>query len=240
MAYKGMKVSAAVLSVALALLLSAAAGAQDNPKVVHFGCGMKDSNRVFQEIDKALSAVFTAMGYEFHMTHFPRIRVEAELESGRLDGICGKTRHYFENSDVALPLSPPVSMGHLVLFGRDDSKGLSEPDVRLLYVRGSSSVRAYLDQAKLTAEPITTIYQGLKMVAAKRVDYLIEFAGPGRNAINELGLEVQITSFASGYQLPVMMVVHKRYRHLIPEIEQRYSDYMMTHHGREILIGGSL
>jgi hypothetical protein len=186
-----------LLSVVL-LLGAAPSVAENNSTVIHFGCGMKQGNEVFQNIHKAMTAVLADMGYEFQMSHLPRNRVEAELDSGRIDGICGKTRYYYENSPVALPVLPPVSLGRLILFGRHDSPDINTSDVHLLYVRGSSSMRDYLDEAGLSAkaglsiQQITTIYQGLRMVAANRADYLVEFAGPGMSALKELGLEEQI------------------------------------------------
>jgi hypothetical protein len=34
-----------------------------------------------------------------------------------------------------------------------------------------------------------------------------------------------------------MIVLHKRYEHLLPEIEERYARYMEEQYGRTILVG---
>ncbi|WP_423893986.1 hypothetical protein [Candidatus Pelagadaptatus aseana] len=181
-----------------------------------FSCLVPDRYPLFTEFESFYREAFAALGYNFSMISLPRAREIAELLNGRVDGVCARvdvepfsSANNLQRLDIAVgnitqmvvspvPL-PEVPIGQL-------------PQGRLGYVRGAQVsltwLRAFPQMEQIV---LNSSESGLKMLAAGRLDYLLDNSVAVNIMFRHLGVDIPLYRKPYGQPVPVYPFLNKRH-----------------------------
>ncbi len=162
---------------------------------LHFVCSIPQDHREYIELSKGYRAIFDRLDIDFSMQHAPLLRSIALIESGQADGGCVHSMALYKENRTQNIMPVDVILIKVDLQLWSHTKGISvNPNTELHqlgskagYKRGAIVVEDYLNKQKhLTIQSVETDELGLKMLAAKRLDFYIGNEIQINEAINNI------------------------------------------------------
>ncbi|MEC8427204.1 MAG: hypothetical protein VXZ35_02175, partial [Pseudomonadota bacterium] len=144
-----------------------------------FSCSMPPKFPLYERLRLFYTNAFKELGYGFSMIPLPRAREVAELASGRVDGTCGRGLRpaFLDNRqlikvDVAIGRSSKQMI--TTVAGIQSIEDIPS-GTEVYYVRGTQSSNRFLvGNPDFHAKGVNTIENGIKMLAAGRIEYLVD------------------------------------------------------------------
>ena len=192
------------------------------PKWLHHSDGTPDG--FCAQLLEQLSARSPALRFQFPQPALPQKRMEAELQNGNFDLVCGLTRTP-QRSAHFLYLEPPVYAMDYVLFARADDRVAprSWDDVRALGEHGgillnydSSAIRRLNTLGGLRLDPTgRTVEQNLRKLQSGKGRFFFYIRHGGEAEIRRLKLEreIRVVEPALDHQDFFLLLG----RHVVPE-----------------------
>lgn len=147
-----------------------------------FACSFDESSPDLLAVKRIYSEAFAALGYDFSMIYPPAGRGIAMLDSGLVDGDCGRNGKFIEmtGSHNLLRVLEPIRNVNVSVWTNSPNIKIStltdinRKGVQVGYVRGLIGVRSILDSfgniKKLSLNDTVT---GLKMLSANRLNFFV-------------------------------------------------------------------
>lgn len=195
-----------------------------NAETIVFGCATKANGETQQRFELLATKAFQNMGYNLKVVHLSRLRERTELEQGRIDGSCAKSRYYVDNvSDNTVLVEAPLTRDSIDIFSANASKKINsisdfDPSDRIAIVQSTYVVRP--DIAPLTDRliEVNSIEQGLSMLADGELDYFIDFKFAVIEHLDQIPLKNPIYT-AGHLSDPVFYpALHKKHQALVPAL----------------------
>jgi ABC-type amino acid transport substrate-binding protein len=187
------------------------------PSTIVFGCAIPGRTEAFKEVEALYRKAFDELGYQFAMVSLPRARELAELNSGRLDGSCARgLKAPFNALRPMIKVATPIVKYSIQILsnkaGQSLSNGKVEAGSRVAYVRGGNITKEYIPHlGSIRPTPVTNAAIGIKMLAAKRVDYLIDTTTTLSTTLKSLRIDQPIytvRTFDENYLYPFLSHRH--------------------------------
>ncbi len=208
-------------------------------KEIIFGCSIAKSSEVFPVIEGFYRQLFHKLGFDFKMIALPRAREIAELNRGALDGSCGRENiEPFISSKNLQMIDVPiaeVTFDVLALSAQGKIKSLSQlpPDSTVAYVRGSEKLKKVLQTTShLKLIRVTTPDIGMKMLAAKRIDYFVGANATYTDVIERSDFNVPFYTVFSLAKMTMYPYVHVQHKGLVSDMELEMRRFLVENQRR--------
>ncbi len=211
-------------------------------KEIIFGCSIAKSSEVFPVIEGFYRQIFHKLGFDFTMIALPRAREVAELNRGALDGSCGRENiePFTSNKNmqmIDIPIAE-VTFDVLALSAQGQIKNLSQLPTgsSVAYVRGSEKLKRVLQAtSNLKLIRVTTPDIGMKMLAAKRIDYFVGANATYTEVIERSDFNVPFYTVFSLGEMIMYPYIHVRHARLVGDIELEMRRFLVENQRRYLL-----
>jgi|GEM_PF-6843339 len=152
------------------------ASSPDLPKLqvntILLSCALPQNHQLFARLEQFYRKTFHALGFGFTMASVPRAREIAELNSGRVDGTCGRTAiPPFSNHPHLKRVATPIGRYTPQLLTNNHQNRIQSlkdlaPGYKLAYIRGSEGIEVLQKKhPELQLIALTNTEIALKMLA---------------------------------------------------------------------------
>lgn len=227
--------------LALLLLLTLSAGAEQRPTVV-FSCWVPPELPLYQQLKQLYDRAFDALGYDFEMRPRPSQRSLMEASTGQTDGECARS----PDLQSEMPNTPLLRIDRLlgqtsfVAWSRDPDTSLQGPEAltgepyRIGYVRGNAGVTALIERLELPRTvALTNTKLGLKMLSAGRLDLFVHTAASTEQALARLDLPHPVHAAGEIVQVDGYGYLHPDHKHLLEPLSEEL-DRLLAASGLEL------
>lgn len=176
---------------------------------IHFNCILNDRSPLFHKMVSAYRKAFKQMGKEFYMTTELPGRALANLNSGMADGSCARTKKVLGAFDrqQLIVIDVPVMRVEFQAWGHDAAlevggvEGIIKQNLRVGYRYGLLNMEQFLQRVPQShLQKVIHVEQGVKMLAAKRLDIYIDSTERVNQAIQSIEFNTDL------YPLDVLLV----------------------------------
>ncbi|MFT5701144.1 MAG: polar amino acid transport system substrate-binding protein [Desulforhopalus sp.] len=186
---------------------------------------------LYKWVDLIYSEVFRRLDTKLRLVYYPLKRASKETNEGRVDGEPARIRTYNKLHRNLVRVEEPVFQMIVAAYKADLSipklngwESLNNTDYSVAYPRGmkicENNLQEVIKPERLSN--ITETYQGLQMLALKRIDLYIDdvnsvspFLKNGRNKIKGM---VHLAGIMQ--EVPLYMYVHKKHKSLAPKLAE--------------------
>ncbi len=154
---------------------------------IHFNCSLKPDSPLFQKAVSVYREAFRALGKSFFMTTTLPGREIANIKSGLVDGSCGRNLNLVEalgSKDMIAIDVPLANMEYRIWSLNQNTKienaeDILQQNLSVGYRYGVINLDSALKNfPSIEKHKIIHVEQGLKMLAAGRIDLFIEYKEP--------------------------------------------------------------
>ncbi len=197
-----------------------------------FSCAVPQKHPQFDELEQFYRQVFNLLGYGFTMASVPRAREVAELNSGRVDGTCGRTAlPPFSNHPHLIQIATPIGRHRPQVLTNHFQQQIQslkdlDPDKTLAYVRGSEGLSDQHFPAGLKRIPVTNADIAIKMLAAGRIDYFIDTPLTIEASLKRLSINRPLYHSSVMQQAEYFPFLHKRHSNLVGPMAEQMRDQL--------------
>jgi hypothetical protein len=214
------------LAFALTILITSATWAA--PQTIHFGCMAKLGSPLFLSVERIYKQAFEALGYHFHMSHAPSLRDAANAKSGRTDGSCARSLSFMKNrGENLVVVDVPLTKARFWAWSRSpDIKIFSFNDIvlhnyKIALRNGMVPIEVPLSKyPEIDPIRVTSSSQGLKLLAAGRIDLYIDERELILRPLNNMDIAAPIYHAGLLYEETVFPVLHQKHAGLADLLAQ--------------------
>jgi hypothetical protein len=163
-------------------------------KTITFACSLKENGAGFHVLDKLYRGAFNALGFNFAMKYIPAARIDYELISGSIDGVCLRMTSKTVKPDYNL-----VAVNHIITSAPLQLWSHNIQEIMDEYVPIDQSVLAYVRGVK-AAESFVEKHPNLKTLKANDADQLLKYIA-GRRADYALDFDLSLMSSMNNIKL---------------------------------------
>ncbi|BFM14375.1 hypothetical protein R50073_05580 [Maricurvus nonylphenolicus] len=176
---------------------------------IHFNCILNDRSPLFHKMVSAYRKAFKQVGKEFYMTTALPGRALANLNAGITDGSCARTEKVLNAFDQQrlIIIDVPVmrvefqAWGHRAQLEVNGVEDIIQQKLRVGYRYGLLNMEQYLrDVPPSHLHKVIHVEQGVKMLAAKRLDIYIDSTERVNQAVQSIQFNTEL------YPLKVLLV----------------------------------
>ena len=191
-------------------------------ETIVFSCAITENSNAFAAGVALYTPAFDELGYDFEMESMPGKRSISNVKNGIVDGECGRIQDLGTLDAITGMVRVDVEVLRLRNFLWTNSPALAAlsiadiyaSDYRIAYVRGylagANELRKRESSESLS---VNSIEQGMRMLAAKRVEYLVAPKAAALQAVQELNL-----------QEPIVIAAPLGYYSIYPYLNDRHAD----------------
>ncbi|BFM15336.1 hypothetical protein R50073_15190 [Maricurvus nonylphenolicus] len=145
-------------------------------------CPVGKSDKLYQVVETLYQPVFEKLALQLELLEAPTSRAVSLLVNGSIDGMCGINPLLLtgEQLEHLIRIDVPVAISRLEVWSHTPADVehidslLGRKDVRVGHMRSQTTVENYLKALGVkSAVALNNARQGLKMLAANRLDYVI-------------------------------------------------------------------
>lgn len=145
-------------------------------------CPVGKTDKLYQVVETLYRPVFEKLSLRLEILEAPTARAVSLLVNASVDGICGITPtllteeqlEYLIRIDVPVAVSRLEVWSHTLIEGEHIDRILGRKDARIGHMRSQTAVENHLTSLGVNSPVVlNTADQGLKMLAANRLDLLI-------------------------------------------------------------------
>lgn len=191
-----------------------------------FGCSSSKNSQIFKTAESFYGSVFKEMGYTLTMVALPRAREIAELNKGILDGTCARGNYPpFNQSANLIKLKTPIATVTYEVIATTPQPPFQHPaDIpkgkRIAFVRGSPIADKLLEKHPAKNRiPVTNVDIGMKMLAARRIDYYVDFYESYSEILHNENFSTAFFSISNFDPTPLYPYINKRHQHIKNTLE---------------------
>jgi ABC-type amino acid transport substrate-binding protein len=195
---------------------------------IHFNCALNNKSPLFHKMVSVYRQAFKELGKEFYMTTTLPGREMANLTSGLIDGSCGRTDMIFEKfgRDSLVLVNVPVMnvefqmWTHLADLDASKLSDLNDGKLRVGYRYGLVVV-----DRDFQTWPVDKVHrlihseQGVKMLAAKRIDVYIDASERLHQAFKAVEYKADLRLLDVSIEATIYPILNVKHREIVDVLE---------------------
>jgi hypothetical protein len=195
---------------------------------IHFNCALNNRSPLFHKLVSIYRQAFKDIGKEFYMTTTLPGREMANITSGLIDGSCGRSKKIFERfgRDKLLLVNVPIMnvefqvWTHMPDLEATSLADFSDGKLRVGYRYGLVVVdREFQKWPEMQVTKVIHSEQGVKMLAAKRIDVYIDASERLSQAFKTVEYATDLKQLDVNLQTTIFPMLNVKHREIADVLE---------------------
>lgn len=180
----------------------------------------------FQEFVTLTTNALKTAGHSVTAIETPLQRGYEMMSRGQIDAIIFDDQTRTEHRNQLRSISFPILFAEARIYYRSDNRTFSMealPRLRGLVTLNNAVVLKKSSEDRLTVQSVGSTDMAIKMLMARRADYMIMTTSAGEAAIKKGRLQGQVISWPEVWlKFPVYFTINKKHESLLPALEQGF------------------